>query len=131
MNDLAIEKSNGILKFIPLRWSSLHYTLNSGASVALRVKCEIFTRALTIPYLDPKRVRRLELLTELHNQGVSDRQISNLFNFVDLRTPQGKPYSPNNIWMTREKWNLRKIRENDTYFVIYPPCFLRIKRNEK
>ena len=115
----------------PLQSNEFHYTNDIEKNVVLEVRCEIHTRTLTTPYLDPNRIRRLELLSELHDQGVSDKQISMWFNLIGLPTPQGKPYSPPNVWVTRKKWNLRKVRENDTFFVVYPPQFMKIKRIKK
>ena len=115
----------------PLQSNKLHYTKNIEKSVVLGFRCEIHTRTLTIPYLDPKRVQRLELLEKLHNQGLSDKQISTWFNDLRLKTPQDKPYTSSLVWVTRKKWSLRKIRENDTYSVIYPPQFFKIERIEK
>ena len=119
------------LKFSPLQSNKLHYTKDIEKSVVLGFRCEIHTRTLTIPYLDPKRVQRLELLEKLHNQGLSDKQISTWFNDLRLKTPQDKPYTSSLVWVTRKKWSLRKIRENDTYSVIYPPQFFKIERIEK
>ena len=67
------------------------------------------------------------MLEELHNQGITDKQISALFNQFGLTTPKNKFYSPKLIWVARKKWNLREFRENDTTFIIYPPKFFRIE----
>ena len=115
----------------PLQSNNLHYTKDIENNVVLGFRCEIHTRTLTIPHLDPKRVQRLELLEKLHNQGLSDKQTSTWFNDLGLKTPQDKPYTPSLVWVTRKKWLLRKIRENDTYSVIYPPQFFKIERIEK
>ena len=108
-----------------LRSSRFHYIKYPERSVSLGIKCHIYTRTLTIPHLSPERVRRLQMLEEIHNQGVTDKQISALFNQIGLTTPNNKSYSPKLIWVTRKKWNLRKFRENDTTFIIYPPQFFR------
>ena len=119
------------MKFNPLQSNKLYYTKDIENSVVLGFRCEIYTRTLTIPYLDPQRVQRLELLEKLHNQGLSDKQISTWFNDLELKTPQDKLYTPSLVWVTRKKWLLRKIRENDTYSVIYPPQFFKIERIKK
>ena len=108
-----------------------HYTKNPEENITLGFQTEIYTRTLTTPYLDPKRVRRLELLSELHKQGVTDGQMSLWFNDLGILTPQNKQYTPSLIWITRKKWEQRKVRENDTCFVIYPPQFYLIERIRK
>ena len=89
------------------------------------IRCEIYTRRLTIPHLSPEKVRRLELLRQLHEQGVTDQQISDWFNNIGLTTPKGKKYTYENVSATRKKWALRQMREGDTYLVIHPPQFHR------
>lgn len=119
------------MNFTPIQSNKFHYTNDPEKNVVLGFTCEIHTRTLTIPYLNPKSVRRLELLSELHDQGVTDRQISEWFNSIELLTPQGKRYSKENVWVTRKKWTQRKVRENDTYFIVYPPQFMKIHRTKK
>ena len=99
--------------------------------MVLGIQCEIHTRILTTPELSPQRVRRLELLCQLHDQGLSDQNISQWFNMIDLRTPRGKKYTPKNVWVSRKKWISRKQRETDTYFVIDTPNFFKIERTKK
>ena len=108
--------------------NSFHYVKDPEKELTLGIRCEVHTRRLTIPHLSPERVRRLELLEQLHAQGVTDQQISDWFNDIGLTTPQGKKYTYENVWVTRKKWALRQIRERDTYLVIYPPQFYQKHR---
>ena len=119
------DKESVISNLLPS--SRFHYIKYPERDVSLGIKCQIYTRTLTIPHLCPERVRRLQMLEELHDQGVTDKQISALFNQIGLTTPKNKSYSPKLIWVTRKKWNLRKFRENDTTFIIYPPQFFTKK----
>jgi hypothetical protein len=59
---------------------------------------------------DPK-VSRLELLTNLHSQGMTDLQISNYLNDREMYTPSGKKYYPELVYGTRKKYKNRKIRQ--------------------
>ena len=90
-------------KINPPQSNKLHYTKDIENSGVLGFRCEIHTRTLTIPHLDPQRVQRLELLEKLHNQGLSDKQISTWFN--DLRTensPTRKSVDdPKHEWVTK------------------------------
>ena len=115
----------------PLPSNRFHYISNPESDVTLGVKCEIHTRTLTTPSLNPDRVQRLEILTKLHNQGLIDKQIADWFNDLGFTTPHGKRYTPKLIWVTRKKWLERKTRENDTYFVIYPPKFYHVEKTRK
>ena len=119
------------MKIIPLRSSRLHYIKSFESVVRLGLKVELFTRSLTIPELPLNRVRRLKLISSLHLSGLTDLQISNLFNDLGIRTPQGKSYTSSLVWVTRKKWNNRKLRELDTYSVIHPPKFYLVKKERK
>ena len=74
--------------------SRFHYIKYPERDVSLGIKCQIYNRTLTIPHLCPARVRRLQMVEELHDQGVKDKQISALFNQIGLTTPKNKSYSP-------------------------------------
>jgi|SaaInl85LU_5_DNA_1037374.scaffolds.fasta_scaffold08317_4 hypothetical protein len=58
-----------------LQLNKLHYIKYIEDTVVLGIQCEIHTRILTTPELSPQRVRRLELLCQLHDQGLSDQTI--------------------------------------------------------
>ena len=112
----------------PLRWNRLHYIKYFESVVRLGLKVQVFTRSLTIPELPLHRVRRLKLISSLYLSGLTDLQISNLFNDLGIRTPQGKSYTSSLVWVTRKKWNNRKLREMDSYSIIYPPKFYSVKK---
>ena len=120
-----------IVKYTILPSNKLHYIKNLKRDVSLGIRCEVHTSALTIPYLSPDRVRRLELLSELYDQGLSDKQISQLFNRIELTTPQNKTYTPSLVWITRKKWRVRQLRWVDTRYVIYCPQFYLKQRRRK
>jgi hypothetical protein len=122
---LRRQNYNYIMKYIPIRWNSFHYIKCPEEELTLGIRCEVYTRRLTIPQLSPNTVRRLKLLEQLFAQGMTDKQISDLFNNIGLTTPHGKTYTYKNVWVTRKKWALRQVRERDTYLIIYPPKFYR------
>ena len=60
--------------------------------------------------LDPKRVHRLELIKTLSDKGMSNREISDFLNSMGIKTPKGKDYYPNLIWVTLKKYRKRLER---------------------
>ena len=60
--------------------------------------------------LDPKRVHRLELIKTLSDKGMSNRDISDFLNSMGIKTPKGKDYYPNLIWVTLKKYRKRLER---------------------
>lgn len=73
----------------------------------------------------------MEIIEKLNQQGLTDKQISDWFNDLGFVTPQGKRYTQSLVWVTRKKWTDRALRENDTYYVIYPPKFYLVERTRK
>lgn len=62
--------------------------------------------------LDHNRVRRLELIKSLSDKGMSNREISDFLNSMGIKTPKGKDYYPNLIWVTLKKYRKRLERKN-------------------
>ena len=60
--------------------------------------------------LDHNRVRRLELIKTLSDKGMSNREISDFLNSTGIKTPKGKDYYPNLIWVTLKKYRKRLER---------------------
>ena len=87
------------------------------------IKVTLYTRSLTLPELDPERVARLKLMSDLNDQGVSNSEMSDRFNAMKLPTPRGTSYTPKLVWGSIHKWKQRQERIRDTYWVIEPPKF--------
>ena len=92
--------------------------------MVLEMNVDVFTRSLTEITLDPARKNRLRLMTEPYDQGVSTKQLAELFNRLEIPTPRGTTYSAKLIWMSIDKWKKRQKRLKDTYIVIHRPRFL-------
>ena len=75
--------------------SKVHRIDQSEKDVFLGIKVTLYTRSLTLPELDPERVARLKLMSDLNDQGVSNREMSDWFNAMELPTPRGTSYTPN------------------------------------
>ena len=67
------------------------------------------------------RLMRLELMNDLHNQGLSSKEICDYLNNKNIRTVRtNNPYTPKLIWITLLKYKKRLQR-------IYNDRILRIK----
>ena len=89
----------------------------------LSVRTTAFTRTLTLPALNPDRERKLRLITQLYDQGITTRQLSDWFNDLKIPTPRGTKWSPKLVYMTVAKWKKRQARIKDKYLVSTPPRF--------
>ena len=57
--------------------------------MVLEMNVDVFTRSLTEITLDPARKNRIRLMTELYDQGVSTKQLAELFNLLEISTLRG------------------------------------------
>lgn len=89
----------------------------------LGVDVQVITRTLTVDELPERQKFRLNLILDLSNQGLSNKQISNHLNGRGIRTPRDKIYSQKLVWATLKKARLREERINDTTIVFGTPCF--------
>ncbi len=103
--------------------SDLHHIKNFESNVTLGLKVDVYTKSLIIPELSEDRLRRLKLISSLSDEGLTNRQISDLFNSLGIHTPRGESYTPKNVWVTLMKWRKREHRWFETYSIIHPPKF--------
>ncbi len=64
-------------------------------------------------YLKDERTQRMSLIEELHEKGMSDRDISKYLNREGLKTPRNRNYYRELVFVTRKKIERRKNREMD------------------
>ena len=69
----------------------------------------ITTRILSQSRISEDKTDRHKIISELCNDGFSDKQISEYLNQHQINTPTGLEYYPRLIWITRKK--IRKIKE--------------------
>ena len=67
--------------------------------------------------LDHNRVRRLELIKTLSDEGMSNKEISEFLNSMGIKTPKGKDYYPKLIWVTLKKYR-KRLERNSPYKII-------------
>ena len=114
------------MKSSPLLWSKVHRIKDIQDEVYLGVKILASTRSLTVPTLDPRREKKLALLAQLYDQGITTRQITDWFNDIGLLTERGCRWSPSLVWVTVKKWKKRQHRLRDHYIISDPPIFYRL-----
>ena len=65
------------------------------------------------------RLKRLELIYNLHIKGLSNKEISEYLNNKNLKTFRTNDiYTPKLIWMTLKKYKIRLLRNKDNIIQI-------------
>ena len=65
------------------------------------------------------RLKRLELIYNLHIKGLSNKEISKYLNNKNLKTfRKNDIYTPKLIWMTLKKYKIRLLRNKDNIIQI-------------
>ena len=66
-----------------------------------------------------ERLKRLELIYNLHIKGLSNKEISEYLNNKNLKTFRTNDiYTPKLIWMTLKKYKIRLLRNKDNIMQI-------------
>ena len=66
-----------------------------------------------------ERLKRLELIYNLHIKGLSNKEISEYLNNKNLKTFRTNDiYTPKLIWMTLKKYKIRLLRNKDNIIQI-------------
>jgi hypothetical protein len=87
--------------------------LFSASDLVLFFEVEITSKALSIPVISSDRQDRLELIQQLHEEGTTDAEIAEYMNERNLKTPTGKQYYSELVWVTRKKFLKRNLRKLD------------------
>lgn len=97
-----------ITKFTPSQWNSFR-NINLQDSFFV-FKLTLTTRSLTLPELKQDQEHRLFTIKELFENGLSAKQIADHLNDRNHRTPSGKKYYPELVWVTNNKFIKRLQR---------------------
>jgi len=92
-----------------LLWSKFPITY-SWKNIVLEFDVKVTTKSLSMKYLPDENSSRLKIINDLHVQGLTDVQISNYLNDKGIKTPKGKKYYYELVWVTRNKSNKRNDR---------------------
>ena len=71
---------------------------------------EVYTKELCYDSIPAKRLELRNLLYKLSDQGLTNREIADYLESQDIKSPQGKKYSPNLVWVSLKKWRARDLR---------------------
>ena len=84
-------------------------------------KITLTTQSLTLPDLQPDQENRLSTIKELFDIGFTAKQIAENLNARNLRTPSGKKYYPELVWVTNNKFTKRLQRQQWVTVTISDP----------
>ncbi len=90
----------------------------------LTFETEIVSRSLSIPVISKAQLERLILIKKLHSKGLSDTAIADFLNSKGIKTPKGKNYYQELVWVTRNKFDRRNLRKKEFNYRIENVKFL-------
>jgi len=91
-------------------WSSFYYIFFEGKYYFLDYTAWFVTYDLSLPQISPEQERRLELLLSLSESCLTNPQIAELFNRLEIPTPTGNQYTQKLVWVTLKKYRDRLER---------------------
>ena len=92
----------------------------------LSFEVEITSKSLSISVIPQDRLGRLILINKLHSDGLNDREISDYLNSKNIKTPKGKTYYSELVFVTRSKFEKRNIRKKEFSYEIKNMRFLSL-----
>jgi hypothetical protein len=78
--------------------------------VVLNFTVELTTRQLSLNLIPDRQQERHRLIEQLHESGLSDKQIASELNRRGVLTPSGKEYYQELVFVTRRKLRMRAER---------------------
>ena len=113
------------LELIQLQWNKFR---NTYSDYKLFVKCNVTINIdkLSVFRIQNERLKRLELIYNLHIKGLSNKKISEYLNNKNLKTFRTNDiYTPKLIWMTLKKYNIRVLRKNENILQIRESLYVK------
>ena len=111
--------NNGCLGIHYVYFNSLLYSEN----IFLGIKAALYTRSLPVPELDSKRVARLKLMPDQNDQGVFNREMSDLSKAMELPISRGTSYTRKLIWGSIFYRKQRREVIKEPYWLMGQPKF--------
>jgi len=113
------------LELIPLQWNKFRNTY-SDYKLFVKFNVTINTDKFSVFRIQNERLKRLELIYNLHIKGLSDKEISEYLNNKNLKTFRTNDiYTPKLIWMTLKKYNIRLLRKNENILQIRESLYVK------
>ena len=94
----------------PLQWNEFPMTYKA-SDVVLAFNVIVKTRSLSLNLIPDERLERHKLIVQLHESGLDDREIAEFMNRSGVRTPTGRTYYQELVFVTRRKIRLRETRQ--------------------
>ncbi len=90
----------------------------------LSFEVEITSKSLSLNVLPKDQLGRLILIKKLHFDGLTDIEIAHFLNSNNIKTPKGKQYYQELVWVTRNKFEKRNLRKQDFKYEVKNIQFL-------
>ena len=108
-----------------LQWNKFRNTY-SDYKLFVKFNVTINTDKLSVFRIQNERLKRLELIYNLHIKGLSNKEISEYLNNKNLKTFRTNDiYTPKLIWMTLKKYNIRLLRKNENILQIRESLYVK------
>ena len=118
-------KFNSNFESIQLQWNKFRNTY-SDYKLFVKFNVIINTDKLSVFRIQNERLKRLELIYNLHIKGLSNKEISEYLNNKNLKTFRTNDiYTPKLIWMTLKKYNIRLLRKNENILQIRESLYVK------
>lgn len=99
-------------KLTPLLWNEFPIT-HSFTDVICEIEVQIRTKRLSLNLVSEDTLKRHKVIDELHKKGLSDKEIADVLNASNIKTPTGLNYYQELVFVTRRKMRLREKRTED------------------
>jgi hypothetical protein len=107
------------------QWNKFRNTY-SDYKLFVKFNVIINTDKLSVFRIQNERLKRLELIYNLHIKGLSNKEISEYLNNKNLKTFRTNDiYTPKLIWMTLKKYNIRLLRKNENILQIRESLYVK------
>ena len=108
-----------------LQWNKFRNTY-SDYKLFVKFNVIINTDKLSVFRIQNERLKRLELIYNLHSKGLSNKEISEYLNNKNLKTFRTNDiYTPKLIWMKLKKYNIRLLRKNENILQIRESLYVK------
>ena len=88
-------------------------TYSEFKEIQIKFTATITTKALSQFSLIGYRNEQIQKILKLKKKGLTDQQIADHFNSLNIKTPTGKSYTKQLVLMTRYKYNKRIQRSKE------------------
>jgi hypothetical protein len=78
------------------------------SDVVLAFDVLLKTRSLSLNLIPDERVERHKLIVQLHESGLDDSEIAEFLNLRGIKTPTGRTYYRELVFVTRRKVTLKR-----------------------